>query len=1135
MADVSRSARRTEQYFVAQDNNDCVGPGNYIAHTRIRIRPGFSGFASTDRKKTSEVKARTSKRYPVPGPGSYLTRTYVTEERVKSNAFRTKVARMAPNTTGSTVFSASSVVDNPGPGVYSPQRQPRRSTKAASASVGANNFGSVEPRRSPFPDVKPSPHAAAQQRVAQGIAAARAKLEAQHRRAVRRPRRGGPGGEIAALGRFATAGGASKRAPHAKLVERPALAPTNPSRRAHTPASAVIGAPTLLQGSASLHSGSGVDTVGPDRYAPGFTPRNMAGRRSAINFGRSKEVRAGPFAAAEKHAANVPASNLYAPERATSIEQGVRANAYVQRRLPKEASSLRAPMVGTYLSGTRAAGPLVAAARPMPRPSAAFSSRVPNIETSLLEKNGRKMPGPGEYSLRRPNPPQSDSDPLGYRTGVVTSESAHSAAARAAARAGCRVLSTSRANSSSGRLNERTIVDIGGISPIRSGVFPARTQRGRAGHDAFGSGMKRVSALEPSKTSAMEPGPANYNSLSTSFTPKRQTVTLRGESVGFASTASRPCLVEGMRGDPNLTPGPGPGAYDPPKDLVPLPALHAEVEPTPQPTPPATPGAAGSGTQQVTVRVVRGGEKFAPAEQAMSRPFSGAAYVPLGTADSTRGDRGQQVDWKVLVENKGAGDESVRLVSAPGDAAKRTISAFGSRDNRWRGSLLSDDEVASHGNTPGPGAYDPRVSAMESFHEPGAVAVALGPNSLAPEAALGDSVAVSASQLSKGVGGWRPEDGTLVLSSEHPSVTAPNSARGGSRSRAGSRQGQTRARSHSPPQPSRKEMNFVVPPEISGVAEDATPLEVAGRTKPTTPKEGAQRDRVDVRVPSYEQAREDVAREFYSNPAMFIAAAAPGFYPSSSNSSYFNRRGRFTLSSLRKAPAWGTAPRFGNSIHAVAAGGAVHFHMVGQDATPGVGEYSLRREMPLPEEVLEHLIPTREQRTAFAASARRWGGVDDHFAAVGSECKSRGRTDGFLLPHLSSSSFLTPPPPSSSFLHRSQSHQRLASTFLASMRLATVSFSSGVRQKTSSREMCKRSVHPRFAFEKTSRSALGLATLVATGRRVRWKSALLTLLVVRVLARSRKIGSRRRRLRGGRLRGSGSAWTSRTCSRWQRK
>ena len=1093
--DLGRS--RKNDYFVSAENNPATGPGRYLAHTRIKIRPGFSGFSSTDRKKTAEATLRTNAQYPMPGPGAYLSRSYVTEEAAKSNAFKTTVPRFAPSSVGSTVFSESSLMSNPGVGTYMPSIPPAKVSASASGRVGSNDFGSIAARRSPFPERGQSPHAAHQRRVGESVVAARAKLEQQHARHANAPRRRMPG-DVAGAQRFVRAGGKSKRRPTEQAGATKAKPPASPStlgntqRRSHTPNAAKIDARLGL--ATEVFSGAGVDTVGPDRYDPGFVPSSSA-RKAATNFSKSKDARKGPFAAAEKRAKAVPSPARYNPGRSSSMESSVRADAFVQRRRSGgeagSAPAAAARAAGTYVSGSRAAGALVARAKAVPRPSAAFSSRVPNIETWLEEKTGRSMPGPGDYSLREPNPPQSDSDPLGYRTGIVMSESVQSAAARAAARAGHRVLSASSSSMrrrSHARLNEAYLPGVN--SPIRSSALGALAPIGAFAFDAlgargggFGSGMKRVSVFSPSRTAAAEPGPASYNRMPSSFVRKSQAVTLRGESVGFASTASRPCLVEGDA-DPNLTPGPGPGAYVQSEDLASLPLTPSKRAGSPPPAAPiaaeaqeerrgasagagagadaaaaaaadaatavdapaaapAAPAASAarpaSPTRVEVMLAVQTGDGwsgagararsaarassaratrargFTPGEQ-QQRPYTGASYERLGTAAGVVTPASPPMSgWRESATRDG--EREAEIASRSAAPREPAGASFGGRDSRWRGSVLSDDQVASHGGTPGPGAYESRyrtiaadTGALGASAEDALIALSLAPSArdddtapirdampnavhIAPPGGAGGAGGASSSRSAK----------TNAVATGAATGAAIGAATVGPRSRPGSpihvRVGSSEAQSRPVP----VKAGVAALPD-TGVVAQTKPTSPATKRRPSSTPTAMSGVKISAAMApgaaAMRLAREETARKFVAarteadaNSATFVAAAAPGFYPSTSNAQYFNRHGRgpakVGVASMRRAntPAWGTATRFGNSMHAVAANGAVNYHIVGTDSTPGVGRYSLRRTMEYrPDE--RALGVAVEAKIAFAQTSRRWGGPDDHFAASGAQCAS---------------------------------------------------------------------------------------------------------------------------------------------------
>lgn len=96
-----------------------VAPGSYAPEqvatsfgTRAQ-RPLFSTFATSERRSLKTTSAST------PGPGAYIADSRHQQISSLSNVFASKISRFAPSAPGSTVFLASSIQDNPGPGSYS--------------------------------------------------------------------------------------------------------------------------------------------------------------------------------------------------------------------------------------------------------------------------------------------------------------------------------------------------------------------------------------------------------------------------------------------------------------------------------------------------------------------------------------------------------------------------------------------------------------------------------------------------------------------------------------------------------------------------------------------------------------------------------------------------------------------------------------------------------------------------------------------------------------------------------------------------------------------------------------------------------------------------------------------------------
>lgn len=107
---LSRSPRDFRGMFGNSGSTpDDVGPGSYALPDK-ELLPSHTGFL------TSSTRPRTVS--TTPGPGSYMVQRPQPTSVEGSNVFRTKVARFCPTAPGSTVFRASSVTENPGPGRY---------------------------------------------------------------------------------------------------------------------------------------------------------------------------------------------------------------------------------------------------------------------------------------------------------------------------------------------------------------------------------------------------------------------------------------------------------------------------------------------------------------------------------------------------------------------------------------------------------------------------------------------------------------------------------------------------------------------------------------------------------------------------------------------------------------------------------------------------------------------------------------------------------------------------------------------------------------------------------------------------------------------------------------------------------
>ncbi|OQS00512.1 hypothetical protein ACHHYP_03438 [Achlya hypogyna] len=102
MTITTRSQRKTS--FSVKYTPEVVGPGAY------------SAFASSDKRNLNK---NTGTSAITPGPGAYVSTDPMPHGTPATmNAFATKVSRFAPHAPGSSIYKASTVQDNPGPGAY---------------------------------------------------------------------------------------------------------------------------------------------------------------------------------------------------------------------------------------------------------------------------------------------------------------------------------------------------------------------------------------------------------------------------------------------------------------------------------------------------------------------------------------------------------------------------------------------------------------------------------------------------------------------------------------------------------------------------------------------------------------------------------------------------------------------------------------------------------------------------------------------------------------------------------------------------------------------------------------------------------------------------------------------------------
>lgn len=120
-----RAARRTEDFLhVSQATGTLVAPGSYEVRSSIsEAREAPAPFNTLQERFLRTVSAMQV----TPGPGAYdqkpetLDAQYSTEgSGLSLAAFKSASRRMAPAAPGSTVFQASTIAKNPGPGTYDP-------------------------------------------------------------------------------------------------------------------------------------------------------------------------------------------------------------------------------------------------------------------------------------------------------------------------------------------------------------------------------------------------------------------------------------------------------------------------------------------------------------------------------------------------------------------------------------------------------------------------------------------------------------------------------------------------------------------------------------------------------------------------------------------------------------------------------------------------------------------------------------------------------------------------------------------------------------------------------------------------------------------------------------------------------
>ncbi|KAG2762068.1 hypothetical protein PC129_g971 [Phytophthora cactorum] len=118
---ITTRSKRVSAFGTDGPTPSTVAPGSYAPEQVITSfgiqarRPLFSSFATSEKRNLNENKTTSA---ITPGPGAYIDESRNQRGLPPSNVFASKISRFAPSAPGSTVFSASSVQDNPGPGSY---------------------------------------------------------------------------------------------------------------------------------------------------------------------------------------------------------------------------------------------------------------------------------------------------------------------------------------------------------------------------------------------------------------------------------------------------------------------------------------------------------------------------------------------------------------------------------------------------------------------------------------------------------------------------------------------------------------------------------------------------------------------------------------------------------------------------------------------------------------------------------------------------------------------------------------------------------------------------------------------------------------------------------------------------------
>lgn len=134
----SRSSRNTAAAIMVDHSTPgSVGPGTYGGRKlSVAKQPNFAAFASSNARKLNQNNYTSAL---TPGPGSYVKAPRVTRKLVSNNIFKTTIARLAPSAPGSTMFRASTIADNPGPGQYrDPFKEPASGPRLPLNSKGSS-------------------------------------------------------------------------------------------------------------------------------------------------------------------------------------------------------------------------------------------------------------------------------------------------------------------------------------------------------------------------------------------------------------------------------------------------------------------------------------------------------------------------------------------------------------------------------------------------------------------------------------------------------------------------------------------------------------------------------------------------------------------------------------------------------------------------------------------------------------------------------------------------------------------------------------------------------------------------------------------------------------------------------------